>query len=760
MTKSDNQEKQRMETLKIWVGEQWEINPVDITRLMGYEVATYSVETDEEAYILKRYPDNPHHTSMVLFENKVLVHLQGIGGVPCPKLIPTKENAVLLRHEDSIYRLQTYLNGTFLAEAALTRPLLSAIGEMLGRIDKALLLIHAPYPVFDQNWDLRHAAKTEQLLPFIQNVTDRRLAAYFLYQFKAEVLSVQYDLPEQLIYADANEWNLLTEGEAISGIIDFGDMCYSWRINELAIALAYALMFSENPMEDAVPMIRAYHSIHALTEVEVEVLYYLIAARLSTSVCWSAKNKIEQPENQYLTISEARAWKLLHQWIQINPEWARTCFRTATGLSTTPKTDVSKMRSQRDNYLSRTLSLSYTTPIPMVRAGLQYMYDADGKTYLDAYNNIMLVGHAHPRVVEAGSRTYARLNTNTRYLYDELTEYAKELLSYFPPELCRVFFVNSGSAAADLALRMAFHHTGKRDIVALEEGYHGNTVRTIEASPYKTKKGKKPDTTIELELPNAYILRDSQTDDPGSYFAERAISRIQKNPENIAAFIAEPIVGCGGQVPLPPGYLKQIYPEIRATGGVCISDEVQVGFGRLGRVFWGYELQDVVPDIVILGKPMGNGHPIGAVVTRKEIATSFETGPEFFSSFGGNPVSCAIGKAVLEVIREEGLQEHALDVGTYFKEQLQIVQKEHPELADIRGEGLFLGVEIRNTAGNPDGDRALAIADQMKEDGVLVSTDGPFNQVIKIKPPLCFSLQNVDDFVRIFRKSLTKTQGN
>ena len=244
------------------------------------------------------------------------------------------------------------------------------------------------------------------------------------------------------------------------------------------------------------------------------------------------------------------------------------------------------------------------------------------------------------------------------------------------------------------------------------------------------------------------------------HFAERAIEKIRNHEGEFAAFIAEPIVGCGGQVPLPPGYLKQIYPEIRAQGGLCISDEVQVGFGRLGKVFWGFELQEVIPDIVVLGKPMGNGHPIGAVVTNLEVAKSFESGPEFFSSFGGNPISCAIGSAVLDVIHEENLQQHALQVGANLKNQLLALQVDFPEIVDVRGEGLFLGVEFADSAGKPDGKRAVNMANTMKDLGILVSTDGPFNQVIKIKPPLCFSLQNVNEFVGIFRKSLTMTGAN
>ena len=567
-------------------------------------------------------------------------------------------------------------------------------------------------------------------------------------------------MPQQLIYADANEWNILVNAEKVTGIIDFGDMCKSWRVADLAIALAYTLMYSDNPLAEAIPVISGYTDIIPLSLVEADLLYYLVAARLCTSVCWSAKNAKDNPENAYMTISEDRAWQLLHQWIRINPLKARQTFRKAAGLPDLKFPNMDEVQQKRYRYISRSLSISYDHPIHMSGSALQYMYDSQGRTYLDAYNNIMLVGHSHPRIVHASHHTLSRLNTNTRYLYDELNSYSEALLSYFPERLSKVFFVNSGSAATDLALRMAYHHTGRRTCMVLREGYHGNTIAGIGVSHYKYKKGNKPDHSIEVEMPNAFGIRDSEIKDPGAYFADRACSRIRQTEGQIAAFIAEPIVGCGGQVPLPPGYLKHIYPMIREQGGVCISDEVQVGFGRLGSVFWGYELQGVVPDMVILGKPMGNGHPIGAVVTTDEIAHSFESGPEFFSSFGGNPVSCAIGMAVLDVIREESLQTHALSIGTYFKAQLHAIQKEFSAVADIRGEGLFLGMELMDSDGKPDGVLADRIANIMKEEGILISTDGPYNQVIKIKPPLCFTQENVDEFIRVFHKSLNVANKN
>ena len=387
----------------------------------------------------------------------------------------------------------------------------------------------------------------------------------------------------------------------------------------------------------------------------------------------------------------------------------------------------------------------------MTGAAFQYMYDASGKTYLDCYNNIPQVGHCHPRVVEAGQRAMARLNTNTRYLNDTFNAYAENLLSRLPENLTKVFFVNSGSAASDLAIRLAMTHTQKQGMVVMEHGYHGNTRLGIDISHYKyNRKGGagKSEPIIEAEIPDTYKGRFRNNDGTaGSEYAAGVIEKIGKNGLPIAAFIAEPIVGCGGQVPLARGYLKEIYPFIREQGGVCISDEVQTGFGRLGEHFWGFEMQDVKPDIVVMGKPIGNGHPMAAVVTTDEIAASFETGMEFFSSFRGNPVSCAIGQAVLDTLDEEKLPENAKEVGGYLLGLFRDLVRKNEVCGDARGEGLFLGLELvkDKESKKPNTELASLIQNKLKENGIIVGTDGPFVNVIKVKPPICFTKENADE---------------
>jgi 4-aminobutyrate aminotransferase-like enzyme len=342
----------------------------------------------------------------------------------------------------------------------------------------------------------------------------------------------------------------------------------------------------------------------------------------------------------------------------------------------------------------------------------------------------------------------ARLNTNTRYLYRSLENYAGKLLSKFPPSLNKVFFVNSGSAATDLAVRLIKAHTGRESFAVLDHAYHGNTQSAVSLSPYKfnRKGGKgKPDQTQIIGLPHGEA--GPGLEDFGKL-------------SGIGAFFAEPIPGCAGQVMLNRTYMQTLYREVRAQGGVCVSDEVQTGFGRVGHAFWGYELYDVVPDLVLLGKPMGNGHPMGAVVCTAEIAKSFETGMEFFSSFGGNPVSCEIGLAVLEIIEEEELQENARKVGDYLLNELSDIflspghaSRVTRHVSDVRGSGLFLGIEfVKDPATmEPDPVAAREIVYEMKDRGFLLSTDGPHDNVIKFKPPICFTLENARELVENFR---------
>lgn len=414
--------------------------------------------------------------------------------------------------------------------------------------------------------------------------------------------------------------------------------------------------------------------------------------------------------------------------------------------------DTETLISERNTYLGKSLSLSYEEPLKIVRGDGAYLIDNKGRKYLDMVNNVAHVGHEHPEVVKAGKKQMEMLNTNSRYLHDNILEFAKKLLATFPKELSVVHFVNSGSEANELAIRMAKSHTGQKDFIAVEVGYHGNTNACIDISSYKFDgKGGKGATehTQIVPLPDAFRGKYQGDNCELQYAAyiQEAIKVIHNKKRKPAAFICESIISCGGQIELPKDYLKLAYEYARESGGVCIADEVQVGCGRIGSDFWGFQEHNVIPDIVTIGKPLGNGHPLAAVVCTKEIANTFANGMEYFNTFGGNPVSCAIGKKVLEVIEEENLQENALETGNYLKEQLKILQNQFPVIGDVRGKGLFLGFELTDKDKTPLPHAAGLLVNKMKDRGILMSTDGPDNNVLKLKPPIIINSNQIDYFI-------------
>jgi 4-aminobutyrate aminotransferase-like enzyme len=427
---------------------------------------------------------------------------------------------------------------------------------------------------------------------------------------------------------------------------------------------------------------------------------------------------------------------------------------------TTVKHD--ELLASRQQYLGPTLSIAYDEPLKIVRGVMQYLYDDEERQYLDCVNNVCHVGHCHPRVVEAAQEQMAVLNTNTRYLHDNLVRYAQRLCETLPEELSVCYFVCSGSEANELALRMAKTQTGGSDVIVVDGAYHGNTSSLIDISPYKYKGAGgagAPPHVHEVVMPDVYRgpYRDAAT--AGEQYARHVLdATVQANERGtLAAFFCESLMGCGGQIVLPDDYLAYAFEHVRQAGGVCVADEVQVGFGRVGSRFWGFETQGVVPDIVTLGKPIGNGHPLGAVVTTQEVAASFDNGMEYFNTFGGNPVSCAVGLAVLDIIEEEGLQEHALAAGNRLKAGLARLQERYAAIGDVRGMGLFLGVELvaDRDSQEPATDLAKRVIEDMKDRGVLLSTDGPLDNVLKIKPPLMFSQLNADLVVKTLDEVLT-----
>ncbi|HEY2963809.1 MAG TPA: aminotransferase class III-fold pyridoxal phosphate-dependent enzyme [Pyrinomonadaceae bacterium] len=383
----------------------------------------------------------------------------------------------------------------------------------------------------------------------------------------------------------------------------------------------------------------------------------------------------------------------------------------------------------RRRLLGRNLSVAYRNPVKIVRGEMQYLFDDEGRRYLDAYNNVAHVGHCHPRVVAAGIEQMRLLNTNTRYLHDLILRYAERLTATLPAPLSVCYFVNSGSEANELALRLARAHTKAKNLIVLDHAYHGNTTTLIDISPYKHDGpgGNGPPPWVH-KVP----LFDADA-------AVETVNRVK----DLCGFIAESMPSVAGQIVLPRNYLRRVYQAVRAAGGVCIADEVQTGYGRIGTHFWAFAHYGVVPDILVLGKPIGNGHPIGAVITTREIAESFTNGMEFFSTFGGNTVSCAIGLAVLDVVQGEELQTHAFNVGSYLLDGLRSLQQRYETIREVRGSGFFIGVELAT------GQQADNVVNHMRDEGILLGTEGPAHNVLKIRPPMPFAIEDADFLLRI-----------
>jgi 4-aminobutyrate aminotransferase-like enzyme len=397
----------------------------------------------------------------------------------------------------------------------------------------------------------------------------------------------------------------------------------------------------------------------------------------------------------------------------------------------------------RNRLLGRNLSIAYRDPVKIVRGEMQYLYDEDGRRYLDAYNNVAHIGHCHPRVLAAATEQMRLLNTNTRYLHDLIIRYAERLTATLPDSLSVCYFVNSGSEANELAVRLARAHTKARDMIVLEHAYHGNTTTLIDLSPYKHDG---PGGNGRPEWVHKVSWHDARE-------VVEVAKRLKHEGRDLCGFIAESMPSVAGQIVLPTEFLGRVYEAVRAAGGVCIADEVQTGYGRIGTHFWAFEYYGVVPDIVVLGKPIGNGHPIGAVITTREIADSFANGMEFFSTFGGNTVSSAIGLEVLSVVHEENLQAHALEVGNHLLDGLRALQQHHEFIREVRGSGLFLGVELGND-NKPATLAAENIVNRMRDAGVLLGTDGPHHNVLKIRPPMPFSHTDADLLLGILGRAI------
>jgi 4-aminobutyrate aminotransferase-like enzyme len=502
-----------------------------------------------------------------------------------------------------------------------------------------------------------------------------------------------------------------------------------------------------------------YHAVTALEDEELRLIFDLAATRCAMEVAIANWRVRDHPENtDYIMAGNEGAGKQLEHMRELGAERMYAALRRAcatpvsvehSDFARTPanKDDLQSLIERRKKRLGPELELSYNNPVHVVRGEGVWLIDDSGRSLLDAYNNVPSVGHCHPTVVQALARQAATLNTNTRYLYKSVIEYADRLTATMPGDLSVCMFVCSGSEANDLAWRLAKAHTGNSGGIVMEDAYHGTTDAVYELSPadYGIDKGRTlAEYIATVPAPDGYRGK-FRSDDPhyAKHYAaciDDAVAALASRDIAPAAFYLD-LVLCSNGIMIPPaGYLSTVFDKVRAAGGICVADEVQSGFARSGDHLWGFEAHDVIPDIVTLGKPIGNGLSMAAVVTTPEIVASLNEETDFFSTTGGNPVACAVGLAVLDVLQQEGLQENAARVGAKLRSQIEKLAETHALIGDVRGSGLFIGVELvrDRTTLEPAAKETAAVVNRMRDLGVLVGREGPLGNVIKIRPPLVF----------------------
>eukprot|EP01062_Namystynia_karyoxenos_P049942 TRINITY_DN3854_c0_g1_i1.p1 TRINITY_DN3854_c0_g1~~TRINITY_DN3854_c0_g1_i1.p1 ORF type:complete len:855 (+),score=294.74 TRINITY_DN3854_c0_g1_i1:75-2567(+) len=775
----------------------------------NYRIAITTGEGNVSEYVLK-IANSAENEAQIDMETEAMLCLARAPGVNgrCP--VPLRGDAgtyyTRVTHprvasRTHLVRLTSLLKGGVMAKAPQTQELLFDLGGLLGAVACAFSSMKHRAAHRFLRWDVKAAGHVSPLVDMVfggaEKAAQRDLVQYFLRSFEEEVSPVMADLPQQIIHGDANDYNILCADGAVTGLCDFGDMVHTPAVCELAVCLAYVMMDKQEPLRAAAAVLRGYAQRAPLCAPELRALWWLVAGRLCVSVVVSAYEVRLQPENaEYVAISERPAWDLLRKMREISHELALAVFFAAAGKTgeapawlrrqgveiageppsatepppcAIPALSPAELVAFRGVHCPRTLSTQYSEPLKIVRGRGAELFDADGRGYLDCVNNVCHVGHCHPRVVRAAQQQIERLNTNTRYLHDNLAEYLRRLLGTLPAELDTAFLVCSGSEANELAFRLACTATGRRHMVVVDHAYHGHTNALVGISPYKfrdqARSTQLPEHVTVVPMPDPY-RGPCQGPEAGRRYAEAAAAEMRRLGERgikPAAFWAESLMGVGGQIIPPDGWLAACHEAARAHGALCIADEVQVGFGRVGSGWWAFAAQGgtVVPDIVTMGKPIGNGHPMAAVVCKRWIADKFaDTGMEYFSTFGGNPVSCAVGIEVLRVVAEEGLMRNAEETGALFLRELRQLQQRHAIIGDVRGKGLFVGVELvrdRETK-EPAADAAGAVSEGMKRRGVLVTRDGPLENVLKIKPPIVFDASCVHRFCAALDSCLSELE--
>ena len=603
------------------------------------------------------------------------------------------------------------------------------------QLSLALRSFHHPAAGRELLWDIAQTARLRPLLSAIEDPARRGLVERVIDRFEVHVAPRWPRLRAQVVHGDLSLDNvLLDDGDRIAGIVDFGDCLHTAQAADFAIALASLMRGrpSGEVFRAARIAIDGYASRVPFEPLELEVLADLAAARLGAIVAISAWRAQRYPENApYIQSWDDDSWTLLELFAELGPEAVAA---ELGALRTAPTAALTRRRQAAMGAL--VTPLTYSRPAHVVSGESVWLYEADGNRLLDAYNNVPVVGHCHPRVTEAVVRQTRTLNTHARYLYEPLVELAERLLATMPPgcALDTVMLVNSGSEANDLAWRIATAATGSRGAVVTHHAYHGVTDAIADLSPEEWPDGSIPRNVARIAPPGSGVDVDAET--------TRALGEL----DGLAATFLDGALTSDGIFVPSTGEIEMLVERTHAAGGLYVADEVQAGYGRMGDHLWSFARHGVAPDLVTLGKPMGNGYPVAAVVTRREILGRFPYAGRTFSTFGGNPVAATAALAVLDVIDDERLVERAADVGARLAAALRGLDRS--EIVEVRGRGLMVGVELASA------ELAAAVVDRLREAGILVGRTGPRDDVLKIRPPLVFGDEHAGLLVDALERAL------
>ena len=721
--------------------------------LAGERDQNFRVDTADGPRFLFKISNPADDRPVLEMQAAALRHIEHVDpGLPIMRALPsvTGESWVEVPGPDGrTYpaRVFTFLSGQVIANTALTTEAIWSYGQITARLGRALRGFFHPAADYEIQWDVTHLPKLRPLLTHLSDAHRRAQVERVLDRFQARVAPVLPGLRAQVIHGDLSLDNvLLGDDLRVTGIVDFGDMTHAPLICDLAVAIADVLHGREDAIDAAESLIRGYVSVTPLEEQEAGLLADLVAARLATEITISAWRQRFYPDNAaYAAGSEPGARAFLDSMHAMGMDSVARRFGDASRGLPYRRSATSDLLERRRRALPRS-PLFYEHPVHVVRGEGVWLFDPDGRRYLDCYNNVPVVGHSHPRVAQAVTEQQRLLATHSRYLHEAIVELAERLQATMPPGLDAAMFVNSGSEANDLAWRIARAATGRTGAVVTACAYHGLTEATHALSPEEWAEGEQPAHVATIPAPDGYRgpYRREQDGWTQRYAAHIDDAGRALGDRGLAAIYLDPAFTSDGILAPPPAYLREAARRARAMGGLVVADEVQAGYGRSGTHLWSFQASGIEPDMVVLGKPMGNGFPVAAVLVSSQLLEAIPEEIELFSTFGGNPVACAAALAVLAVIEDEGLVANAAKVGAYLRQGLLTLAERHPVIGDVRGEGLLLGVELTDEARQPATGHARKMTEAMRERGILLGATGPAGNVLKIRPPLVLEREHAD----------------